>query len=218
MTCEGGPAYPLADHLKEVRSMASIGVLIHSRTWWALVVRGFAAAVFGIIAIAHPTGTTDFVIRLLGILVLVAGVIGILAAMRHRDQSKKWDLVTIPTVIAIVLGLVLIIAPGAVAGFFLFLVGLCAFVYGIWELYQAFRVRKQVAGEWMPFLIALVAIIMGIVLMAKRSAIASAMMWLLGVFALVLGVLWIVTGFRARNWAKQAAEAPAKPVEPAKPE
>ncbi|MFZ1948160.1 MAG: DUF308 domain-containing protein [bacterium] len=198
--------------------MASISVIVHSRTWWALVIRGLAAAVFGIIAIAHPGGTTDFVIRLMGILVLVAGVIGIMAAMRHRDQSKKWDLVTIPTVIAIVLGLILIIAPGAVAGFFLFLVGLCAFIYGIWEMYQAFRVRKQVANEWMPFLVAMVAIIIGIVLMAKRSAIASAAMWLVGVFALVIGVLWIITGFRARSWAKQAVEPQAKPVEPPKPE
>jgi uncharacterized membrane protein HdeD (DUF308 family) len=197
--------------------MPSISVFVHSRTWWALVVRGLAAAVFGIIVIAHPGGATNFVIRLLGILILVAGVVGILAARRHHEQSKKWDLLGIPTVIAIVLGLIVILVPGAVAGFFIFLVGLGTLIYGVWEVYQAFRLRTQVVNEWMPFLLAVAAIIIGIVLMAKRGAIASAMMWLLGVFALVLGVLWIITGFRARGWAKKADEPPGAAVPPATP-
>jgi uncharacterized membrane protein HdeD (DUF308 family) len=193
--------------------MVSIHLSAHSRTWWSLVVRGIAAVAFGIIAIANPGGTTNFVIRLLGILVLVAGIVGVLAAMRHRDQSKKWDLLMVPTVIAVVLGLILILVPGAVASFFIFLIGLAAFIYGIWEIYQAMRLRKQLAGEWMPFLVAIVAIIIGIVLMAKRGAIAAATMWLLGVFALVLGVLWIMLGLRARGWMKSADVPPQTPTE-----
>jgi len=193
--------------------MVDIHLSARSRTWWALVIRGIAAAAFGIIAIANPGDTTNFVIRLLGILILVAGIVGVLAAMRHRDQSKKWDLLMVPTVIAIVLGLILILAPGVVASFFIFLIGLAAFIYGIWEIYQAMRLRKQLAGEWMPFLVAIVAIIIGVVLMAKRGAIAAATMWLLGVFALVLGVLWIMLGLRARGWMKSAGGPPHTPAE-----
>lgn len=195
--------------------MVSIHIPAAARTWWALVIRGLAAAVFGIVAIANPSGTADFVIRLLGILILIAGIVGILAAMRHRDESRKWDMLMIPTVIAAVLGLILILVPGAVASFFIFLVGLCALLYGIWDIYQAIRLRKQIAGEWMPFLIAIVAIIIGIVLMAKRGAIADATMWLLGVFALVLGVLWIVMGIRARSWMGKPSEPPKTPVDQA---
>lgn len=193
--------------------MVSIHVPMAARTWWAVIIRGLAAAVFGIIAIAHPSGTADFVIRLLGILILIAGIVGILAATRNRDESKKWDMVMIPTVIAAVIGLILILAPGAVAGFFVFLIGLGAFIYGIWEIYQAIRVRRQVAGEWMPFLVAIAAIIIGVVLMAMRSKIADAAMWLLGVFALVLGVLWIVMGIRARSWMARPSEPPKTPVD-----
>jgi uncharacterized membrane protein HdeD (DUF308 family) len=193
--------------------MVNIHVPMAARTWWALVVRGLAAAAFGIIAIKNPGGVTDFVIRLLGILILVAGVIGLVAAWRRRDDSKKWDLLMIPTVIAIVIGLILILVPGAVASFFIFLLGLAAFLYGIWELYQAFKIRKQVAGEWIPFVIAIVAIVVGAGLMANRAAIADAAMWLLGLFALVLGVLWIVMGLRVRGWAAKSGETPTTPVD-----
>lgn len=196
--------------------MANVNALMHSRSWWAMVVRGLAAAIFGIIAIANPGGTTNFVIRLLGVLILIAGVVGLAASMRHKDESKKSDWLMIPTVIAIVLGLILLLIPGAIAGFFIFLVGLAVFVYGIWSIYQAFRLRKDVANEWMPFLIAAVAIIIGIILMAANKHIADAMMWLVGVFALVLGVLWMALGIRMRGWDKQAGAPPGTPVPPAK--
>jgi uncharacterized membrane protein HdeD (DUF308 family) len=212
----GGRAYPLAGLPKEVRPVANINVLMHSRSWWALIVRGLAAAVFGIIAIAHPGGTADFVIRLLGVLILIAGIVGLVAALRQRDEAKKSDWLVIPTAIAIILGLILVLIPGAIASFFIFLVGLGVFVYGIWEIYRAFRVRKDVANEWMPFLIAAVAIIIGIILMAANNHIADALMWLLGVFALVLGVLWIVMGVRMRGWGKQVEPPPGTPVQPAK--
>lgn len=196
--------------------MANVNVLIHSRSWWALIVRGLAAAIFGIIAIANPGGVTNFVIRFLGVLILIAGIVGLLSAMRHREESKASSILAVPAVIGIVLGIILVLIPGAIAGFFIFLLGLVVFIYGIWEIYQAFRLRKDVGNEWMPFLIAAVAIIIGIILMAARATIASTMMWLLGVFALVLGVLWIALGIRARGWAKQAEPPPGTPVQPAK--
>jgi uncharacterized membrane protein HdeD (DUF308 family) len=194
--------------------MADLHVMVHSRAWWAVVVRGIAAAVFGIVAIANPGETTNFVIRLLGVLILIAGVVGLLAAMRQGDQAKQRGWLVVPTVIAILLGLILILAPGAVAGFFVFLIGLCAFIYGIWEIYRALALRKHVANEWMPFLIAGVAIVIGIILMAARASIASAAMWVLGLFALVLGILWIVMGIRMRSWGKKVEPPPGTPVPP----
>jgi hypothetical protein len=38
-------------------------------------------------------------------------------------------------------------------------------------------------------------------------------MWLLGLFALVLGVLWIVMGLRVRGWAAKSGETPTTPVD-----
>jgi uncharacterized membrane protein HdeD (DUF308 family) len=52
--------------------------------------------------------------------------------------------------------------------------------------------------------------------MAANKHFADALMWLLGVFALVLGILWIATGIQMRGWAKKAEPPAGTPVQPAK--
>jgi uncharacterized membrane protein HdeD (DUF308 family) len=200
--------------------MVSVHLSAYSRTWWSLIIRGIAAAIFGIIAIAHPGGTIEFLVRLLGIFLLVVGIIATFAVMRHREESKKWNLLMVPGVIGIALGLIFILAPGAIAKIFVFLVGLGLFVYGIGEIYKSIRMRKDLAGDWMPLLVGVVALVLGIVLMAGAGHIAEAMMWIIGVIALVFGVLWTMLGLRARRWIKhadkpaeaQAEKPPEKPV------
>jgi uncharacterized membrane protein HdeD (DUF308 family) len=183
--------------------MVNVHVLTQSRSWWSLVVRGLAAAIFGIIAIANPGGTLEFVVRIFGILLLVAGVAGMLAATRHHDESKKWGWLAIPAIVAVILGIILILVPGAIAKVFIFLVGLGLAIYAVWAIYNALRVWKALAGEWMPLLVGVVALVVGILLMFKAGAIAAGMMWLLGILALILGILWVVLGIRARGWSKR---------------
>jgi len=211
-------AYPLAVNFKEGSNMVSLQLASYSRTWWAVLVRGLIAALFGIIAIANPGGTVEFMVRLVGIFVLVAGLVGAIAAMRHREGSKRADWFVVPAVIAIIVGLVLIFAPKFTATLLIFLIGLAALIYGIWEIYNFMRIHRHIASEWMPLLVGLVAIVAGILFMAKSRFIVEAAVWLLGVVALIMGILWIALAFRARTWGRftEAKPVEAKPAEPPK--
>ena len=195
--------------------MASVKALVYSGSWWALLVRGIVAAIFGIVAIANPGGTVNFIIRLLGIVALIAGIVAMVPALKRREDGTKTDWTVVPAVIAIVLGLLLIIVPQVVAGIFIFLLGLALFIYGVYAIYSALRARKDVGGGWMPFVVAVVLII-GIILMAANKHFADAFMWLLGLFALILGILWIAMGIQMRSWAKKAEPPTGTPVQPAK--
>ena len=42
--------------------------------------------------------------------------------------------------------------------------------------------------------------VFGVVLLARPRPAAAAVTWLVGLFALIMGVLWLILAFRARNW------------------
>ncbi|MHB8144311.1 MAG: DUF308 domain-containing protein, partial [Vulcanimicrobiaceae bacterium] len=64
-----------------------------ARNWWALLVRGIAAILFGILAFALP-GTTLFVlVMLFGAYALVDGVFALVAAVRAAEaHTRFWPL------------------------------------------------------------------------------------------------------------------------------
>ena len=58
---------------------------------------------------------------------------------------------------------------------------------------------REISNEWALILGGIISIIFGVVLVANPPAGALAMVWVIGVFALVFGVMMIVLAFRLRR-------------------
>jgi uncharacterized membrane protein HdeD (DUF308 family) len=79
------------------------------------------------------------------------------------------------------------------------LVGAWALVTGIAEIVAAIRLRKQIEGELMLGLAGLVSAIFGVLVLVWPIAGAVTIATLIGIFALIYGVVLIVLGFRLRR-------------------
>ena len=180
--------------------MSSFFGSMYSHTWWSLLLRGLVAVIFGILAIAWPDRTLAFLITLLGILILVVGLAATIGALMHRDESKKWLLVMIPGLVGIIIGIITISWPALTTVIVVYLVAVWALVYGIGEIYSAIRLRRDMQGEWMPSVIGIISTVFGVALLARPLDAGAAIMWLLGLFFLILGILWLIFAFRARRW------------------
>lgn len=173
---------------------------LYQRTWWSLLIRGIAAIVIGALAIVRPGEMLEFLVTLLGILVLVIGIVAAAGALRHRGESGRWLLILIPGLLGIAIGIVTIASPAVTIVVVLYLIAIWALVHGISEIYNAVKLRKDVQGEWTPFLLGIVSVVFGIVLLVKPLTAGAAVTWLVGIFLLILGVLWVIMAFRARRW------------------
>ena len=192
----------LAHDQKRRCDMAGFLSSFYQRSWWSLTVRGVIAVIFGILALAAPAKTLDFLIALFGIFVLVVGVVATIGAIMHRRESENWWLVLIPGVAGIVIGVISIAMPSFTQAVIIYLIAVWALVSGAGQIYSAMKLRRDVEGEWMPILIGIIAVVLGIILFARPLEAAATVMWLVGLFVLVLGILWIVMGFRARKWTQ----------------
>src|ERR1700742_469771 len=82
------------------------------KRWWVLLVRGIAAILFGICAIAWPGITLLYLVTLFGIFSIVDGVAALILGFRgEADGTVWWTMVTLG-VVAIAAGIAAFAWPG----------------------------------------------------------------------------------------------------------
>ena len=170
-----------------------------SRNWWALALRGVAAIVFGLLAFILPGITLTALILLFSAYMLVDGVFAIVAAVRAEERDTRWWLLLAEGVLGVLAGIVAFVWPGLTALALLYLVAAWSIITGILQIVGAIRLRREIEGEWALILGGVLSVIFGVLLAVLPGPGILALLWLIGAYALVSGVLLIILAFRVRN-------------------
>jgi uncharacterized membrane protein HdeD (DUF308 family) len=111
-------------------------------------------------------------------------------------------------------GLLTLFAPGVTAVVLLLYVAVWAIATGVLEIVAAIRLRKEIEGEWLMALSGVASVVFGVLLMARPGAGALAVLWLIGAYALVFGVLLVALSFRVRRLGTEqpALRTPGRPA------
>jgi uncharacterized membrane protein HdeD (DUF308 family) len=175
-------------------------VITLARNWWALLLRGICAVIFGILAFIWPGITLGALVLLWGAFALIDGILSIIAAVSRREGSGiPWWALLLEGVLGIAAGILTFIWPGITALMLLFLIAAWAILTGIFEIVAAIRVRKEIEGEWWLVLSGILSIVFGVLLVARPGAGALAVVWLIGAYALIFGVFLIALSFKLKG-------------------
>jgi uncharacterized membrane protein HdeD (DUF308 family) len=174
-----------------------------ARNWWALALRGLFAILFGVAAFAWPSLTLAALVILFGAYALVDGVFALIAAVRAAEAHERWWLFVLEGLAGIIVGIITFVWPGITALVLLYLIAWWALVTGVLEIAAAIRLRRVIRREWTLVLGGLASVIFGLLLLYRPGAGALAVIWLIGIYALVFGVLFLMLGFRLRGHAGQ---------------
>ena len=170
-----------------------------SRNWWALALRGLAAIVFGLLAFILPGITLTALILLFSAYMLVDGVFAIVAAVRAEERDTRWWLLLAEGVLGVLAGIVAFAWPGLTALALLYLVAAWSIITGILQIVGAIRLRREIEGEWALILGGVLSVVFGVLLAVLPGPGILALLWLIGAYAVVSGVLLIILAFRVRN-------------------
>ena len=170
-----------------------------ARNWWLLALRGVAGILFGIVAFVWPDATLAALILVFGAYVFVDGIFAVVAGIRMRRQLSLWWLMLLEGVAGIILGLLTFRSPDTTALVLVTFIAAWSIVTGIFEIATALRMRTLIANEWLLILSGAVSIIFGILLIAQPGAGEIALVWLLGAYALLFGILTLMLAFRLRG-------------------
>jgi uncharacterized membrane protein HdeD (DUF308 family) len=178
-------------------------VFVLARNWWALVLRGLFAVLFGIMALAWPGITLGALVLLYGAYALADGVFAIAAVMAGRTGARPWWSLLVEGLVGIAVGIMTFAWPGITALVLLYLIAAWAVVTGIFEIVAAIRLREEIRGEWLLALSGILSILFGVTLVIWPGAGAVALVWVIGAYAIAFGALLIALGFRLRSWSRR---------------
>ncbi|MFP7571382.1 HdeD family acid-resistance protein [Marivita sp. S2033] len=169
------------------------------RSWWVFLLRGLAAIAFGVAAFMWPALTVSVLTLLLGAYVLVDGIFGLIDAVRYRDRMRRvWPLV-LESILGIVFGLLTLLMPGVTVIVLLMFIAAWAVIGGLLRIVLAFQIRKEITGEWILILSGVLSILFGGLLIAMPAAGLISVIWLIGIYAIAFGVLFLFLAFRLRK-------------------
>ena len=164
------------------------------RHWWVPVLRGVAAIIFGVIAFTHPLMAAATLVLFFGAWVLIDGIFRVVGAIGHRASDSDWGFNLIIGILGIIVGLLTFHAPAITA--------LALVIYiAAW----AIKMRREIKGEWFLILMGLASIIFAGLLLWNPLAGAAALIWIIAWYAVIMGVLAIIFGFRLRSLSTLAS-------------
>lgn len=170
--------------------------------WWVFALQGVLAIGVGVAAFLAPGPTLGAFIALFAAYAIVTGILAIIAGLSVQN-APRWSLV-IGGVLGIVVGALTIAQPDKTAVAVALLVGVYAIVTGVAQVAAAFTMRTMTNTFWLG-LSGLVSVLFGVFLIAAPGDGVLAILWLIGFYAIVVGILLIAVGIRLRAAAKDVA-------------
>jgi len=179
-----------------------------TQNWWMLAVRGLVAVLFGIAAFLWPGITLWVLVALFGAYALVDGIFALFAAFTRDVERRRWWALLFEGLVGIAVGVLTFIWPGLTAFGLLYLIAFWAIVTGVFEVITAVRLRHEIRDEWLMALIGVLSIVFGFLLVAFPLTGALSVVWIIGAYALVIGVVMIALAFKLRSLRSPSGEAP----------
>ena len=169
-----------------------------AKYWWTFVIRGLLAIAFGLIALVWPGITLIVLVFLFGFYVILEGILSIIAAFINRGMRSWWVLL-LEGLASLIVGCVAFIWPGLTAVVLLIFIAIWAILTGLLEIWAAVQLRKEIRGEWILALTGIISILIGIILFTNPGAGALAVVWMIGIYAIIFGALLTFLGFKFRK-------------------
>lgn len=183
--------------------------------WWMLVVRGVAAILFGIMALALPTAGLFALVTLWGVYAIVDGIFAVMLAAVRGRAGGNWGWWLFEGLVGIAAGVATFAWPVVTAVVLLNVIAVWAILTGIAGISVAIWLRRVISGEWLLATSGVLSIGLGVLLLARPEAGALAVVGFIGAYAIVSGTLLIGLGVqlnRLRHHQGPSLPAAAAPT------
>ena len=176
-----------------------------SHKWWLFLIRGLVAIIFGILALTWPEETWLTLVVVCGVLALMDGFFNIITGIDFFRKFGFWWVVLLEGTLGIAVGFLTLLWPKSASNVLFYFIATWAVIKGCPEIMAATWIRHWIKGEWSMILAGTLSIILGILLFVEPGAGLVGLVWVIGLYAIVFGIMLITLAFRLlglRNFLK----------------
>jgi len=172
---------------------------VDKKHWWQVAVRGFIALLFGILLLAWP-GVSLFLFAIFfGAYAFVDGIFTLVAAINYKAGAGNRAWLFVRGICGIIVGIVTFFWPAITELALVLLIGAWALITGVMELTFAFKAVKETGAKWLFVVSGILSIILGLLILIRPIAGIIAVIWIIGAYAIIAGIVLIIVGFRLRS-------------------
>jgi uncharacterized membrane protein HdeD (DUF308 family) len=176
------------------------GALLHglAQNWWAFLLRGILAIAIGILAFVWPGITLVSLVLLFGIYAASDGILAIASAITGHTPMPRWWL-AIVGIAGLAAAFMAFTRPGLTLAVLLLVIAIWAIASGIMQIIGALQLRKEIDHEWFLILSGIAAVVFGGILLLRPGLGTLALIFTLGTFAIVEGLLLVAFSIRLKG-------------------
>lgn len=162
---------------------------------WVVTLRGILAVIFGVIAITRPDVAAGAFVVVFAAYAIADGILDFALALQLGRAGQRWGWYLFEGLVTIALGVVALAYPSVTLLAIILLVGIRAIMLGIFELAGAFA-WEGLDSRWLLGVTGVLSIVLGVLVLASPGVGGLALLWTIGVYALVFGAMLFVLGLR----------------------
>jgi uncharacterized membrane protein HdeD (DUF308 family) len=174
-----------------------------------LAVRGVVAIIFGILALIWTRSFALALVILFGIYAIIDGIALLVADARHQTAGRNRGWMLFEGLVSILAGIVAFTRPGILALTVLFVIAVWAILTGVAEIVPAVELRGVLKNDWLLAIDGVLSVLLGVLLFIFPGAGLLTLVWLIGIYAIIFGVLMVGLAFRIRGMSMPSKVAGA---------
>jgi uncharacterized membrane protein HdeD (DUF308 family) len=178
--------------------------------WWGRMAFGIIALIFGLAFLLVPDITLVLFLYLFGFFMILSGIV-LLGFSRYRVGTHR-TLNIAEGIINIIIGVVAFLAPGFTALTAIYIVAIFAIISGLLQIGESLVASRGTtsfgaSNRWILFISGAFSLLIGVLIVLFPGAGILALLWIIGIFLIVVGIINIISGIRARNAITSTAAA-----------
>ncbi len=178
-----------------------------ARHWWVIALGGLLGILFGLVALAWPQITLLALVYVFAAFAVADGLVTLYFSIATHKADEGWGMLAASGIAEVVLGVVIFIWPQITAQIFVYIVAAWAIMTGVFEILAVADFRGVIDDGWLLILAGILSVAFGVLLIVYPSAGAISLVWIIGLYATVAGILDIVFAFRLHGLAQKVEKA-----------
>jgi len=170
--------------------------------WWLLILTGVTSIVFGLVTLFWPKLTFATFVYFYAIFVVVGGAIGLFEAISNIKKDGLWWIALLLSLVNLGVGVFLLRNPAVAATILVLFVVIFIFMQAIFDLAVASYISKK-DNQWLWIVSGILGLFAGVVVLAYPLATTVAFVWVLGLYALVHGIVSVAYALQIRGELKK---------------
>lgn len=177
--------------------------MITARHWKLLLFRGVIAIAFGGLSLLWPGLTLAVFVGLFAAFALLNGIGAFVVAVRSRGRRGVWAL-WLEGVLGTAAAVVAVLYPGMTTLALLVLIAVWALITGASAIAAATLREPDADSNTVLPMFGMLSVLLGIALLVQPFAGALALAWMIALYALVSGTMYVALALRTRRTTRLA--------------